>query len=267
MTRVFNELQMNFLKNKKAVLALETIILIILIMFSGAIIIWWMTGVNTDFSREICKTSVITAENTMLLKADSPFQLQCFTRTVQIEQGDKEIKPKKRLYRFQVDSQKELEKVISEEIAGCWLQMGEGERNPFGAYANWGQNTRCVVCSEISFDSEIVKDYQYIDVSGYMKSQNYNPVDVRNIDKPYRDILPLENIESRPLETSQQGIAQDYSVVFVLGQTNPLISWQNFLTHGIYGYLSILGFFENDFAASIVVAPSGELEGKCDKLY
>ena len=79
-------------------------------MFSGAIVIWWMTGVNTDFSREICKTSVITAENTMLLKADSPFQLQCFTRTVQIEQGDKEIKPKKRLYRFQVDSQKELEK-------------------------------------------------------------------------------------------------------------------------------------------------------------
>ena len=208
-------------------LPLEKLIVIALIIFAGFLILYFVLGTRTDASRPLCRASVIELEYTKIAKTESPFQLACDTRFVDIEEGSGVSSRRKNVYTFPIESDEKLAEVVSHEIAGCWWQFGEGDRNPFGAYANWGTNTRCVVCSEISFDEKVAADYPSIDVAKHMRENSYQPQDIVGVNVPYNELLPFDDAIFPPLATSKDGIPLDYSIVYVDSQIHPLFRWLN----------------------------------------
>ena len=217
-------------------LPLEKLIVITLIIFSGFLILFFVLKVNPDSSRMLCRTSVIQLEYTKGLETakiantDSVYDLSCNTRFVDLSSGAQKQSQKKNAYSYRVENKDQLAKVVSEEIGGCWWQMGEGKRNPFGAYANWGGNSRCVVCSEISFDRDLVSKNPTVDVAKHMRENNYKAKDAPGVDVPYKQLLPFGDLTDAyfpPLGLEKDGVSQDYSVVFVMSQTHPYFRWLN----------------------------------------
>ncbi len=218
----------NLLRNRRAsTLPLEKLIVISLIIFAGFLILYFVLWSQPDASRNLCRASVTQLEYTKLAKTDSPFNLYCDTRTVEIKEGNDKVRHNKNRYTYSVESEQELAQVMSHEIAGCWWQFGAGDRNPFGAYANWGTNTRCVICSEISFDEKVAAGYSSVDIAQHMRENNYKPQDIPGVNIPYEDLLPFDTAVFPPLATTKDNVAQEYSVVFVMSQVHPLMRWLN----------------------------------------
>lgn len=208
---------------------MEALIVITLVIVAGILITIFMTksyrDVSLSFDRSLCRTSAIAAESTTFVGIDSPFTLNgCDTRVVDIQYGKESRKVDGRLLRIKTESAEEIAKVISDELAGCAWQFSEGEINPFGNYAEYGDHVRCVICSEVTFDPQVVSNMQTIDLSTYMWSNKYTSKEALNPNKPYNEILGFST-QFPPLATEKDSYPVDYSIVFGLGQENAMDNW------------------------------------------
>jgi len=217
-------------KHKKGeTLPMEYLVIIILVLAAGILITLFMTKAYKDVSlssdRSLCRTSVIAAGSSIILGTDSPISLKgCDTRVVDIRYGKDKKEVNGRLLRVQTQSEEEVAKIISDELAGCAWQFSEGQVNPFGDYADFGDHVRCVICSEVTFDEEIVSRMESVDLSSYMWNNNYNSKESFNINKPYNEMLGFTT-EFPPLALEKDTYPVDYSIIFGMGQQNSLVNW------------------------------------------
>jgi hypothetical protein len=207
-------------------LPMRVVVVMVLLLLAGTLIALFYTGVYRDVSlaadRSLCQTSVRAAEATSFAGLDSPINLEgCDTRVLDINFGNKDKEKKDRLFKVEVDSEEKLAATISEELGGCAWQFGEGESNPFGSYSRFGDNVRCIVCSEFSVSPEIVQSFDTVDVSTYMKENPFKSKEVVGVSKPYSEMLGF-GTEFPPLALEKDTYPVDYSVIFALGQTNPI---------------------------------------------
>jgi hypothetical protein len=225
---------MKIINSRRGVsMPMRVLVELILVLLAGFLVTLFITGIYRDVSlstdRNLCLSSVFNAEATSIAGLDSPFNLEgCDTRIHEFKIGKKfKTKRDDRVFRHTVETQDEIAKVVSEELAGCAWQFGEGNHNPFGSYANWNDNVRCVVCSELTFDEDLVTSIDRIDLSSYMKNNNYKSKETPGVNKPYKEILGFNQDNFAPLAIESGGESVEYSIIFGLGQTNDMVNWAN----------------------------------------
>lgn len=211
--------------DKKGVLPLEKLIVIILVVAAG-MLVFYFTVITTQqttsiVDRSICRDSLIAKEATVFLESESPIEMACFTRYVDIKYGKYKEKKKQNKITFYVDDKKQLEQIFADEIAGCWWQMGEGTIRPFGGFESTGE-VRCVICTEISMDEEVARNFPQLDLNEYMSKNNYKSPESLGVDQNYLDLLKTPSFFPQVFETQVDNKPMHYSIVWASSQTKRL---------------------------------------------
>ncbi len=207
-------------------LSLDQIIVGILALTVGVLAILWYTNAFGDtelvFDRTLCRSSVISAHSSVVGGFDAPQGLNgCDSHVLDISYGDGERKDDGRVSRISTRSEEEASKIVSEELGGCAWQFGEGELNPFGKYSDFRDHVRCVICSDIHFSPEFVSKVNSLDISSYMHGNEFKYFDTK---KSYSQVLGFST-EFPKLALEKNAYPVDYSVVYGLGQTNPIYNY------------------------------------------
>ncbi|MBD3259068.1 hypothetical protein GF371_00390 [Candidatus Woesearchaeota archaeon] len=214
-------------KNRKAFLiGLKAFVLIVLVLFGLFIAYTFFIPKSKStveqVDRYLCRTSVKAKAETKILKTPSPVNLECYTRFATIEPSKKyEYEKKDNRIRKGVSSKEELREAYADELGGCFWQMGgengESLYNPFSPFESTGQ-ARCVICSTIDIDEEIIKKYGgTIDkFNSHLRSHNYKDV---GIDVPYSRLLGLQNKEFPDFRIERNNKPMSYSVVWIISST------------------------------------------------
>ena len=199
-----------FLQNRKAELSTQQIVLIIILITSFAVILFFLLrlGIGEKSEEQLCHNSVLQKASVF---SEAP--LQCYREYVCItEDGscEKLIKPKK----IKVKSLDEVYGNLADEMANCWWMFGEGKVDYVGS--DLTKNNYCSICSQIYFDNslenleeidsegdssgedkKISKDelYDYLAENNYSKDQTYAEYlfGTSDIKKLKADILQYEN--------------------------------------------------------------------------
>lgn len=216
--------------NKKGELATEQIVLLIILIASFAILLFFLVklGLGNQTDQEICHNSVVTRGNSALPIDAMP--LKCNRQYVCITVDgscEKMTNPKIE----KVKSQEDVYNYLSEDLATCWWMFGEGKINYISDEAF--SHLYCSICSQIAFDdsvqqkqifpdNQIDKDdfYKYLDSHNYSDEQTYldylygkgtNYVDIKAQ-------LESQGVDFSPIDISKQyysmmGITSDVSTL------------------------------------------------------
>ena len=207
-------------------ISLDQIVLGVLALTVGVLTIFWYTNAFGDtelvFDRGLCKSSVISAHSSIVAGFDSPEGLNgCDSHVLDINYGESKIKEDGRVSRISTTSEEEASKIVSEELGGCAWQFGEGEYNPFGKYSDFRDHVRCVICSDIHFSPEFVSKIDSLDISSHMWKNEFKYFDTK---KPYSEVLGFST-EFPKLALEKSAYPVDYSIIYGLGQTNPVYNY------------------------------------------
>ena len=190
------------MKNKNAELSTQQIVLMIILITSFAVILFFLLrlGIGEKSEEQLCHNSVLQKASVF---SEAP--LQCYRNYVCItEDGscEKLIKPKK----IKVKTLDEVYGTLADEMADCWWMFGEGKVDYVGS--DLTKNNYCSICSQIYFDDslealegienkQISKDelYDYLSENEYSKNKTYAEYlfGTSDIKKLKADILQYEN--------------------------------------------------------------------------
>jgi hypothetical protein len=174
------------MKNKLGEITTQQIVLIIVLIASFAIIMFFMAQLNLGQSteKELCHNSVVSRGSSVLPADSVPLNCKrsylCLTEDGSCEQMTNPIKEK-------VKTEAEVYEVLSRELADCWWMFGEGEINYVGS--DFLSKNYCSICSQIAFDdsmNEIIEEgvvYEDL-VYAYMEENK-----IPNKDKTYLEYL------------------------------------------------------------------------------
>ena len=149
--------------NKKGELTTHQLVGLIILIVSFAVILFLLFRLNLGetTNKEICHNSVIMKGKDIASKFVSG-PLDCKTSYLCITGGGEceGINPSetKKIDLNKENSEEELIKVITDEIADCWWMFGEGKINYIGDWIDKPENLethRCAICSIIKFDESI----------------------------------------------------------------------------------------------------------------
>ncbi|MDP3758788.1 MAG: hypothetical protein Q8Q86_03640, partial [Candidatus Daviesbacteria bacterium] len=170
-----------FLQNRKAELSTQQIVLIIILIASFIVILFFLfrLGLGEKSEEQLCHNSVLQKASVF---TDAP--LQCYRNYVCITKDgscEELIKPEE----IKVKSLDEVYKALADEMADCWRMFGEGKVEYVGK--DFTKNNYCSICSQIYFDNsletlegieneKISKDelYEYMTKNDYSKEQTYS---------------------------------------------------------------------------------------------
>ena len=169
------------MKSKQAELSTQQIVLIIILIASFIVILFFLfrLGIGEESEEQLCRNSVLQKASVF---SEAP--LQCYRDYVCItKDGSCEglIKPEK----IKVKSLDEVYGTLANEMADCWGIFGEGKVDYVGT--DFTKNNYCSICSQIYFDDSLenlegVKDkkiskdelYDYLTNNEYSKDQTYS---------------------------------------------------------------------------------------------
>lgn len=143
---------MNPATNKKGELTTQQIVLLIILIMSFIVILYFLIKLNIGETseKEICHNSVAMKGNPVLSKGAVSLNCQrayvCLTKDGSCEQM---INPNIR----KVEDKPEVYKALAEEMVDCWWMFGEGKIDYVGdkiQKANY-----CSICSQVAFDDSI----------------------------------------------------------------------------------------------------------------
>jgi hypothetical protein len=167
--------------NKKGELTTQQIVLLIILILSFAIILYFLFQLNLgkESEKEICHNSVVLRGNTGLAKEG--FNLNCKREYVCItKDGSCEQMTSPTLEK--VKSVDEVYEVLANEMADCWWMFGEGKVDYVGKDF-FKKDNYCSICSQVAFDdslkeeigNEISKDefYKYLSETNISQDQTY----------------------------------------------------------------------------------------------
>src|SRR3989344_6240822 len=169
------------MKSKQAELSTQQIVLIIILIASFIVILFFLfrLGIGEESEEQLCRNSVLQKASVF---SEAP--LQCYRDYICItKDGSCEglIKPEK----IKVKSLDEVYGTLANEMADCWGIFGEGKVDYVGT--DFTKNNYCSICSQIYFDDslenlegvknkKISKDelYDYLAENNYSKEQTYS---------------------------------------------------------------------------------------------
>ncbi|MBI2133343.1 hypothetical protein HYU11_01535 [Candidatus Woesearchaeota archaeon] len=201
-------------------LILLAITIFALLSYTGLI----TSGIESGFSREPCKQSVIRHSNLHIKSYNPPDEIiNCPPTYLEFEKTKYSIE-----YRGKTRSIKlgdHAEKPIADEIYNCWNQFGEGKLDLFG-----GPKKYCSVCSIITFKEDMeINGYQFLD---YLRKNTVPNKELAKEGITYLDymrgkkggIKPEIDTKNRE-ELKQTTFDPDsaYAVVFVYAKSEPML--------------------------------------------
>ena len=213
---------------KKGEMATEQIVLLIILIASFAILLFFLVKLNLgkQTDQEICHNSVITRGNSVIPKDSVPLKCQreyvCLTTGGDCKKmTDPSIK--------KVSSKEEVYNALSENLANCWWMFGEGKINYVRDEAF--SNLYCSICSQVAFDDSLVKIfpngqidqdelYNYMETNNYSNSNTYFEY-LYGRGSTYgaiRQQLQSQGVTFKPIDFSKQyysmmGITSDVSTL------------------------------------------------------
>lgn len=165
------------LSNKRGELTTQQIIILIILILSFAVILYFIFSLNLgeESDNEICRNSVVLRANSVL-GADS-VPLDCRRQYVCItEDGSCEKMTSPKI--IEVKTKDDVYQALADELAECWWMFGEGKLNY--AESDLTGTLYCSICSQIAFDDSVEKEIfksKEIDektVYDYMSRHNYS---------------------------------------------------------------------------------------------
>jgi len=141
-----------FKRNKNGELTTQQIVLLIILITSFAIVLFFLLrmDIGKNNEKEICHNSVIMKGNSAL-PADSVYlnchrSYVCLTKDGSCEKMNKpEIK--------KVKTENEVYEVLANEMIDCWWMFGEGKINYVGN--DFKHRNYCSICSQLAFDDSL----------------------------------------------------------------------------------------------------------------
>ena len=169
------------MKNKSGELSTQQIVLIIILIASFIVILFFLfrLGLGEKSEEQLCHNSVLQKASVF---SDAP--LQCYRNYVCITKDgscEELVKPEK----IKATSLDEVYGALANEMADCWWMFGEGKVEYVGKDVT--HNNYCSICSQIYFDNSLediegVKDkkiskdelYDYLTKNNYSNDQTYS---------------------------------------------------------------------------------------------
>jgi len=169
-----------FPKTRKGELTTQQIVLIIILIASFIILLYFLFRINPGEtnSKQICYNSVLLSSKGEGLIGS----LDCTTNSVCVSGGDscEQFNP---TFTAKVDPSKKEEvlKVLADEMADCWWMFGEGKLDYVSINVveeaeeilDESAPYHCAICSRIKFDKKIqntLKEITYSDLYNYLKT-------------------------------------------------------------------------------------------------
>jgi hypothetical protein len=170
--------------NSRAVMSSSLVQILVALFVLAAVLIYIITSVTAKADREVCKASVLG--QAMAINAPGGEKLitpDCKTYNVVFFNDRVEIngKPAKVYDERKADFTKKfngltdqiVNRVLAEEMRGCWYQFLEGNRKIFSSGGLIGGGTqvpyRCFLCDEIRFDKVTVAQEEFTGLYDYMQ--------------------------------------------------------------------------------------------------
>lgn len=245
------------MKNNRAELSTQQIVMIIILITSFAVILFFLfrLGIGEKSEEQLCHNSVLQKASVF---SDAP--LQCYRNYVCITKDgscEELIKPEK----IKVKSLDEVYGALANEMADCWWMFGEGKVEYIGK--DLTKNNYCSICSQIYFDDsletlegvenkKISKDelYDYLTKNEYSKDKTYSQY-----------LLGTNDISIFKQEGSFGNIEIGKQYFNVMGITSGVKDWKTALGVGgvaytTYGLLNLFSLGPPGWIAGIVVVGS-----------
>jgi|WetSurMetagenome_2_1015567.scaffolds.fasta_scaffold151898_3 hypothetical protein len=167
-------------KGKKGELTTEQIVLIIILIVSFAIILFFLVRLNLGKTSdmETCHNSVVTRSSKVLPQDSIP--LNCKTRYICISQdGSCETMSNSNVEKAKTKT--EVYSILANEMADCWWQFGEGKLNYVGN--TFASDLYCSLCDQVFFDNSVNTIFPEGEISqkdfyGYLESTNVSGKDI-----------------------------------------------------------------------------------------
>ena len=152
-----NEGVINNMKFKKAELTTKQIVILIILIASFAVILFFLFRLNlgSESEKQLCFNSVMNRANLIKTTNDitsPPIALNCQRSYVCLtEDGSckKMIDPIKK----KVKTKEEVYEALAEELSDCWWMFGEGKVDYMGTQTL--PSLYCSICSQIAFDGSV----------------------------------------------------------------------------------------------------------------
>jgi len=165
------------MKNKKAELTTQQIVMLVILIISFIVILFFIfrldLGETTE--KELCHNSVVMRGNSIIGDiASTP--LKCYRSYVCItEDGSCEAMTNPEIK--EVETEDDVYEVFAEEMAECWWMFGEGEIDYVGK--DMIGKLYCSICSQIAFDDSSMKIFSTGKIDKgelyiYLKNNNYS---------------------------------------------------------------------------------------------
>src|SRR4030043_1597502 len=142
------------MKSKKADITTQQIVLLIILIASFAVILFFIFRLNLGKTsvEEVCHNSVVSRSSSVLPEESIPLNCQttyiCITKDGSCEKMSGSFEKKK------VATSDEVYSVLANKMADCWWMFGEGKLNYVGEDLLSG-NLYCSICSQLAFDNSL----------------------------------------------------------------------------------------------------------------
>ncbi|MGD9276570.1 MAG: hypothetical protein PVJ67_05335 [Candidatus Pacearchaeota archaeon] len=163
---------MKKIKNKKGELTTQQIVMLIILITSFAVILFFIFRLNlgeiTD--KEVCHNSVVMKSQSKLPSGS----LDCKTSYVCISGGGEceGINPSETIKLEMETPKEEVMEKIADEMVDCWWMFGEGKVDYVGGI-NFKNNKACSICSIIAFDESMQENKELGGAISYSEFYNY----------------------------------------------------------------------------------------------
>ena len=160
----------------------STLITVILLVTGFAILLFIFYEINWkgQLNNEVCHSSVVLRATAPSI-AQGYVPLKCQTSKLCVTSGliggkceDTFGNKASGITKIKATDAEQIEKLVSEQIVGCWKMMGEGKVSLFSQYIpdtyGFGKiYPTCVICSRIAFDKNSNLDLSNMNVLRYMQ--------------------------------------------------------------------------------------------------
>lgn len=213
---------------KKGELATQQIVMLIILIASFAIILFFLVKLNLGQTteKELCHNSVVTKGSSILPEDTVPLDCKrtylCITKDGSCEQMTKPDKQR-------VSTEEEVYEVLAKEMADCWWMFGEGKINYIGEGIH--ENLYCSICTQVAFDNSVGEIFTEGIIYEELLYAHMEYSNVSNLDKSYLEYLYnsnnfndiKQNLESSGAQFGTIDLNNQHYVM--MGITNDANAW------------------------------------------
>ena len=220
-------------KTKKAELTNEQIVILIILIVSFAVLLFFLYKLNLGktTSKEICHNSVMLKGAT-LEELKETVSLNCDRSYICITEDSGGCKE---MYKPEIVEVKNLDEIyqkLADEMANCWWMFGEGRVDYIGGGVTKGNY--CSICSQILFDTSL-NNIEVVNEGKISKDNLYDYMSKTNI--PGKEITYSEYIfGTTEINQLKQLASQQYKIKGTFG--NIEVGKQYFVVMGITNEVS-----------------------------